>query len=535
MPPASTPDHSAAVTTSTRREAPGVLIPGMTLGELMIVMCSLLLGTLLAALDLSIVATSLPTIAGKLNGFSGYAWVSTAYILASTIAMPIMGKLSDLYGRQKMFHINILIFLVASVLCALSQNMGHLIAARTLQGIGGGGIQAITFAILGDLIAPRERGRYIGIYVAAHTLAAISGPLVGGFIVDRFAWQWVFLINLPLGVVAIAASMLKLRLPFQRRSVRLDFKGALLLSLALGCVMFGLEEGRKAWGRPHVGGLFAACAVLTALFIAQERRAEEPIIPLALFRNGIASNIFMQSVLIGSIAFGAGNVFLPLFFQDARGVSPTRSGLYLIPMMLGSLIGTTVVGRLIARTGRYRMVPIVCAVFSALGIAFIARINPTLPYSQLIIPLFGMGFGTGSIFTTSSVALQNSVERRDLGVATATMTFFRSLGGSIGLALFGTLFSATVATEVNRRLTSPTKVSKLIRDPKAIAALDAPTKRAVVEGLALGIRAVYLVMIPVVAVLFVIALFLREIPLASAASLTPATSGAEPEVAPVPA
>ena len=498
------------------------------MGQLMVVMCSLLLGTLLAALDLSIVNTALPTIAGKLNGFSSYAWVGTAYILTSTIAMPIMGKLSDLYGRQKLFHICIVTFLIASLLCALSHNMTSLIWSRALQGIGGGGIQAITFAILGDLIAPRERGRYIGIYVSAHTLAGIGGPLVGGFIVDRWAWQWIFLLNIPIGIIALVASSLKLRLPFQRRETRLDLLGAALLSGALACLMFGLEEGRRGWGRSHVLVLFIASAILTGVFLNQERRAVEPMIPLSLFRNRIASNIFIQSVLIGSIAFGAGNIFLPLFFQDARGVTPTRSGLYLIPMLLGSLIGTIVVGRLIARTGRYGIFPKVCALLSILGVALVARINPTISYAQLVVPLFIMGCGTGAIFTVSSVALQNSVERKDLGVSTATMTFFRSLGGSLGLALYGTLFNAQVSTEVNRRLKTPTVVSKLIRDPKAIARLDPATKRAVVDGLAHGIRIVYLVFIPVLLLLFVVAMVLREIPLASAAP-----AGSEPAQASV--
>ena len=488
----------------------------MTFGELMVVMCALLLGTLLAALDLSIVNTSLPTIAGKLNGFSSYAWVGTAYILTSTIAMPIMGKLSDLYGRQKLFHISIVIFLVASLLCAGSQNMAQLIWARALQGVGGGGIQAITFAILGDLIAPRERGRYIGVYVGAYTLAGIGGPLIGGFMVDRWAWQWVFLINIPIGIVALVASALKLRLPFQRRNTRLDLFGAALLSGALACLMFGLEEGRKGWGRGHVIVLFAGALVLTVVFLGQERRAGEPMIPLTLFRNPIASNIFLQSVLIGSIAFGASNVFLPLFFQDARGVTPTRSGLYLIPLLLGSLIGTVVVGRVMARTGRYKIFPIVCSVLTIIGIALVARVNATSSYAALIVPLFLMGLGTGGIFTVSSVALQNSVERRDLGVATATMTFFRSLGGSIGLALYGTLFNSRVSSEVNRRLKVPTKVGRLIRDPKAIAKLDPATRRAVVHGLASGVRTLHLVLIPVMLVMFIVAVLLREIPLANA-------------------
>ena len=303
------------------------------MAQLVVVLCALLMGTLLAALDLSIVNTALPTIAGKLNGVSGYAWVGTSYILTSTIAMPILGKLSDLYGRQRLFHISIVIFLIASVLCAGAHSIGQLIAARGLQGVGGGGIQAITFAILGDLITPRERGRYIGLYVGAYTVAGISGPLVGGFIVDRWSWPWVFLINIPIGLIALGASIWQLRLPFKRRKTRLDLLGAALLSVALIFLMLGLEEGRKGWGRGRVVGLFVGAAVLLAGFIAQERRAEEPMIPLSLFRNKVCANIYLVSVLIGASVFGT-NIFLPLFFQDARGVSPTRSGLYLVPQVI---------------------------------------------------------------------------------------------------------------------------------------------------------------------------------------------------------
>ena len=504
------------------------MIPGMTMPQLIVILCALLMGTLLAALDLSIVNTALPTIAGKLNGVSGYAWVGTSYILASTIAMPILGKLSDLYGRQRFFHISIVIFLIASLLCAGAQSIGQLIAARGLQGIGGGGIQAITFAILGDLIAPRERGRYIGLYVAAHTVAGIGGPLVGGFIVDRWSWPWVFLINLPIGVVALGASMWQLRLPFQRRKTRLDLLGAALLTSGLFCLMLGLEEGRKGWGEGRVFALFVAAMALLGGFLLQERRAVEPMIPLTLFRNGVVANIYLVSVLIGAAVFGS-NIFLPLFFQDARGVSPTRSGLYLIPQLLGSLFGTIIVGRLIAKTGRYKRSGIVACVVAILGFAGIARIHANVSYASLAVPLLLAGLGTGAIFTISSVAMQNAIQRSDrpgdMGVATATQVFFRSLGGSIGLAIFGSVFTARVTSSVTARLGSDVKVSKLIRDPRAIAKLDGPSRHAIAVGLGSGTRTVFIVVVAILLVLFVVLQRLRELPLLSGTPSPEAASG----------
>lgn len=510
------------------RQAPGVTIPGMTMAQLVVVLCALLMGTLLAALDLSIVNTALPTIAGKLNGVSGYAWVGTSYILTSTIAMPILGKLSDLYGRQRLFHISIVIFLIASVLCAGAHSIGQLIAARGLQGVGGGGIQAITFAILGDLITPRERGRYIGLYVGAYTVAGISGPLVGGFIVDRWSWPWVFLINIPIGLIALGASIWQLRLPFKRRKTRLDLLGAALLSVALIFLMLGLEEGRKGWGRGRVVGLFVGAAVLVAGFIAQERRAVEPMIPLSLFRNKVCANIYLVSVLIGASVFGT-NIFLPLFFQDARGVSPTRSGLYLVPQILGSLVGTIIVGRLIAKTGRYKAFVVVACVVAGVGFLGVARIDADIGYTILAFPLLLAGLGTGAIFTVSSVAMQNSIQRSDrpgdMGVATATQVFFRSLGGSIGLAIFGSLFTERVAATVKSRLGPDVKASTIIRDPKAIAKLDEPTRHAIAVGLGQGARVVFLVVVAIFVVLFFVLQRLRELPLIGGSPAAAATPG----------
>ncbi len=504
-----------------KRTAPGVLVPGMTLGRFYVVLTALMLGSLLSAMDTAIVNTSLPTIAGALKGFSGYAWVGTAYLLASAVIMPIAGKLSDLYGRKKLFNAAIVLFIFGSLACALAQTMTHLIVARGIQGLGGGSIQAITFAILGDLISPRERGRYIAIYVGASTVAAIGGPLLGGFIVDRFAWEWVFLINLPLGLLALAGSVFVLRLPFPPKGGRLDVRGAVLLAGGLTCLMLALENGRHGWIRPSVIGLFVAATVILSGFVGVERRAAEPMIPLTLFRNRIATWTYLMGALIGAVAFGSANVFLPIYFQNAKGVSSTKSGLYIAPIIFGAFMGTLVAGRLIARTGRYKVFPIIGCLSALLGALFMLRLNPSVPYWQLGVPLFFSGMGAGAIFTTSSVAMQNSIDRSVMGVSTATMTFFRSFGGSLGIALCGTLFSARVASVVGEAIrgTGETRsVSTLIRDPKAVRTLPSAVRNAVIDGLGSGVRSVYLAVLGVLAVLLILCLTLPEIPLATSAN-----------------
>lgn len=505
-----------------KRVAPGVLVPGMTLGRFYVVLTALMLGTLLSAMDTAIVNTSLPTIAGALKGFSGYAWVGTAYLLASAVIMPFAGKLSDLYGRKKLFNTAIALFMFGSLACAGAQNMTQLIVARGIQGLGGGAIQAITFAILGDLISPRERGRYIAIYVGASTVAAIGGPLLGGFIVDHFAWEWIFLINVPLGLLALTGSIVVLRLPFPPKGGRLDVRGAALLAAGLTCLMLALENGRHGWVRTSVVGLFVAAAVLLVSFVLVERHAPEPMIPLTLFRNQIATWTYLMGALIGAVAFGSANVFLPIYFQNAKGVSSTMSGLYIAPIIFGAFMGTLTAGRLIARTGRYKRFPIVGCASAWVGALLMLRLNPTVPYWELGIPLFISGMGAGAIFTTSSVAMQNSIDRSVMGVSTATMTFFRSFGGSLGIALFGTLFSSRVATVVGRAIrgTGETRsVSTLIRDPKAVRALPVAVRNAVIEGLGSGVRSVYFAVLGVLSVLFVLCVTLKEIPLATTADL----------------
>jgi EmrB/QacA subfamily drug resistance transporter len=510
--------ETAMRTADGKRLAPGVLLPNMTVARFYVLLSALMLGSLLSAMDTAIVNTSLPTIAGELQGFSNYAWVGTSYLLCSAVTMPIAGKLSDLYGRTRVFNIVLVWFIVASVLCGAAQTMGQLIAARGLQGIGGGAIQAVTFAILGDVVAPRERGRYIAIYVAASTIASIGGPLLGGVIVDNAPWQWVFLINVPIGLIALIGSIKVVRVPFAPKGGKLDVLGAVLLA---GCVtgfLVALENSERGWLRaPVMIPLLIGC-VLLPVFLMQERRAPEPMIPLSLFRNRIVASTYLMGGLIGAVAFGSGNVFLPAYFQNANGVSSARSGLYIAPTMFGAFFGTLLAGRIMARYGRYKLLPIIGCGTALIASALMLRISPDVPYWQLGVPIFLSGLGAGAIFTVTSVAMQNAIDRSVMGVATATSTFFRSFGGSLGIALFGTFFGDRVDRTVRGRVATDASVSDLIRDPEQIRGLPADVRAAVVEGLGSGVRVVYIAVLVVLVLLLAVCLQIEDRPLAAAPS-----------------
>jgi EmrB/QacA subfamily drug resistance transporter len=497
-------------------------VPGLTTARLWAVLGALMLAVLLASMEITIIATALPTIAGELDAFESYAWVGTAYIAAAAIATPVLGKLSDLYGRRLVFLTTMGLFIVGSLLCGIAQSMGQLIAARAVQGLGGGAIQALAFAILGDILPPRERGRYIGYFTLAFVGAALLGPLIGGFIIDHWTWPWIFFINIPLAGIATVISYYALRLPFPRRKARVDVLGALLLSLIIGTLMIGLEEGGDGWTQPHVVALFAVSAVGLAVFIAVERRDAEPMIPLHLFANPVVLACIVAGMCAGTIAFGAGQ-FLPLYFQDSLFVSPTESGLRMLPQMLGVTLGTFGIGRLILLTGRYKIYPVVGTAVAAAGLFAIGHISGTTPYPWLVAPMIAMGFGMAAVFTTTSIATQNAVEFSDMGVATATIMFFRTLGGSLGLAAFGTILNATVRAEIPDRLAiGPDDAAGLIREPAEIEALPAASRDAVVDSLALGVGRIYLVCAAVMVVAFVACVLLSERPLRPRAGISDA-------------
>jgi len=497
-------------------------VPGFTQRRLAVVLGALMMAVLLSSLETSIIATALPTITGQFDAFESYAWVGTAYIVTSAIGTPLLGKLSDLYGRRLIFQTTMGIFLVGSFLCGASQSINQLIAARAFQGIGGGGIMALAFAVLGDILPPRERGRYVGYFTLAFVGSALLGPLVGGFIIEHFSWPWIFYINVPLAFGVGVVCHFALRLPFHRREAKLDYAGAALLSTAIAAFMIAMAEGTDGWTQRHVLGLFVVAAIATVVFIGVELRAPEPLIPPRLFRDKVVVGCVMLGLFAGVVTYGSAQ-FLPLYFQDSLFVSPTESGLRMLPQMIGVTAATFGIGRLIARTGRYKPFPIIGSIVSVIGLLGVAQITGSTPYLWLVVPMIFMGFGAASIFTTTSIASQNAAEMRDLGVVTATVMFVRSLGGAIGMATFGTVLNSTIRTEIPKRIDiAEEEAAGLIRIPEEIARLPEAARRAVVDSVALGVSRIYWICAGVMMCAVVVAVLLPERPLKLRAGLSDA-------------
>ena len=472
-------------------------------------------------MDTSILVTALPTIAGQFNAFEQLSWVISAYIVTSTISTPLLGKLSDLYGRRTIFQTAMGIFAVASLLCGLSQSMGQLIAARAVQGVGGGAIQALSFAIVGDILPPRERGKYVGYFTLAFATAALMGPLVGGFIIDHWTWPWIFFINLPLCVMLMVALQRSLSLPFRRRQAKLDFAGAGLLAVGLAALMIGLEEAKTTLFNARSLTLIGVFVVILPLFVWRENRASEPMIPLRLFKNRVVLACAMMGACAGAVSFGSSN-YMSVYFQDALFVSPTEAGLRSMPMMLGIVISSTATGRLIAAKGYYKRFPIGGSVLAVAGLSALSiLISHRLSYLQFVPWLLIMGLGFGAVFTTTSIATQNACEIRDMGVATATIMFFRSLGGSVMLALSGTLLNKTIRSEIPRRvgITADQSIA-LLREPEKIASLPTGTRNAVVDAISTGVGRIQIAAALSMVIAIGWALMMPEIPLRNSAGLT---------------
>ena len=472
-------------------------------------------------MDTSILVTALPTIAGQFNAFEQLSWVISAYIVTSTISTPLLGKLSDLFGRRTIFLSAMGMFAIASLLCGLAQSMNQLIAARALQGVGGGAIQALSFAILGDILPPRERGRYVGYFTLAFASAALLGPLVGGLIIDHWTWPWIFFINVPLCGLLMVALARTLNLPFQRRQARLDFVGAGLLAVGLAALMVGLEDAKTTILNSRTLTLTGIAAVVLGLFIAQERRASEPMIPLRLFKNRVVLACSMLGLCAGAVSFGASN-YMSVYFQDALFVSPTEAGLRSMPLMVGIVVSSTATGRLIAAKGYYKRFPLVGSVLAAVSLGILALlVSNRSPYIQFVPWLVVMGLGFGSVYTTTSIATQNACEIRDMGVATATIMFFRSLGGSVMLAISGTILNKTIRAEVPRRvgITAEEGIA-LIREPKKIAGLPTDIREAVVDSISTGVGRIQLAAALAMVIAIGWAVFLPELPLRNSAGLT---------------
>jgi len=487
----------------------------------MVVIVSLMLVMLLAALDQTIVSTALPRIATDLHGLNRLSWVATAYLLTSAITTPIYGKISDLFGRKKIFQSAIVIFLVGSVLCGISQSMGQLIAARALQGIGAGGLMSLVLAIVGDIIPPRQRGQYMGYFLAVFGVASVAGPLLGGFLTDSLSWRWIFFVNLPIGAVALSTVASRLHLPVYKHEHKIDYLGAMLLSGASVSILLATVWGGNtyAWGSGQIISLLIAGLVLAVSFVLQERRAEEPIIPMGLFRNDVFTVSIILSLLAG-IAMFAAILYIPEYQQIVRGYSPTKSGLLMLPLVLGLLVASITSGRLTTKFGRYRIFPIFGTLVMAFGLWLFSHV--TLSTSQLTLAIWMavIGIGLGSFMQIMTLAVQNAVDRRQMGTATSSATFFRSLGSSFGGAIFGSILTSRLThhlAQLSSQASSGAVPSiKAIQSGAAnLHSLPPSVATEVAQAFVRSFHDMFLLTIPVALLTFVAALFLKEVPLRS--------------------
>jgi EmrB/QacA subfamily drug resistance transporter len=425
------------------------LTPAPTQRQVLVAFSGLILGMLLGALDQTILATALPTIVKDLGGLNALSWVVTAYLLTSTVSIPLWGKLGDLYGRKLLFQVTLTVFLVGSALCGTATSVEMLIGFRALQGLGAGGMFTLAMAIVGDLVSPRERGRYQGYIQAMFALASIAGPLIGGTIIDHFSWRWIFYVNLPIGAIALWTIGATLRVPFQRREHAIDFLGAALLATGVTGVLLVLVWGGEmyAWNSPVIAALAVLSIGAVVAFVVREQRAAEPVLPLSLLRNPIIV-IASATLFFTTCAFFAAIVFLPLFVQLVRGDTGTSSGLQLLPMMLGGTISAALSGRIISSTGRYKWFPVLGLALMAATLAFFARMDAaTEPMTTgLAMAIFGIGFGmVGEVMI---LAVQNAADLRDIGTATGAANLFRALGGAVGVALYGSIFNSQLGNGV---------------------------------------------------------------------------------------
>ena len=493
---------------------------------------ALLLVLLLASLDQTIVSTALPTIVGELGGISKLSWVVTAYLLASTVVGPLYGKLGDLYGRKGLLQGAIVVFLVGSALCGLSQNMTELIVFRALQGLGGGGLIVLTVAVVGDIIPPRDRGRYQGFFGAVFGLSTVVGPLLGGFFVDNLSWRWIFYVNLPIGLIALAVISVAFESRTDKTEHSIDFLGAALLGGGLSAIVLYTSLGGTTypWSSPPMLALVAAGVVLLVAFVFAELHAAEPILPLELFRNRVFRVSGAVAFIVGLALFGA-VTFVPLYLQNVKGHSPTVSGLLLTPMMAGILVTSIGSGQLISRFGRYKPFPIAGTAIMAVGLFLLSRLHVGTPTLVGAAYLLVLGLGLGLVLQVLVLVAQNAVDYEYLGVASSGATLFRQIGGSIGVALFGAIFANRLAHELAATVPSGVQLPSM---PSPAALRDLPPALHAVYATAIteALHPVFLAAAGIAAVGFVLAWFLPEVPLKATAQAPDPGDGSTPRETP---
>jgi EmrB/QacA subfamily drug resistance transporter len=493
--------------------------------RLLVIIGALLLGMILASLDQTIVATALPTIAGDLHGLDHLSWVVTAYILASTASTPLWGKLGDQYGRKIFFQAAIVIFLVGSVLSGLSTSMLELIAFRAIQGIGGGGLLISAQAIVGDVVAPRDRGKYQGIFGAVFGVTSVIGPLIGGFFVQDLSWRWVFYVNLPLGAVALAVTAIVLPAALTRVHHVIDYLGTVLLAGAATSLVLLTTLGGSTyrWASPQIILLAALGVVLLAAFVLAERRAAEPVIPLRLFASRVFSVSSAIGFVVGFAMFGA-ITYLPQYLQVVKGASPTGSGLQLLPLMAGLLLTSTLSGILISRWGRYKIFPIAGTAIMTVGMYLLSHLGVATGTWESSSYMFVLGVGIGSVMQVLVIAVQNVVPYSDLGVATAGATFFRSIGGSFGTAVFGAIFASQLTGNLARYLAgTPVPAGFKVSSgasPATLATLPPAVHEGYIHAYAASLDTVFLIAVPIAAVAFALTWLLKEVPLRKTSTAT---------------